>query len=126
MLPCIAGICFYYLDQLRIMYQLLQSKWIVLLSGYLIEDRPQHFIINYPYGIKWYKMLIPKNSKRLISVISPTGENIKHSLKEYLGPYDNFGNVRGITPALLGYNSLTFKDVLNTEQTFSIDEQISL
>lgn len=107
------------------MYQLLHTKFIVLLSNWIIEDQPQYFIINYPYGIKWYRLMIPKNNRRIISVTNELGENIKQEIKDYMGPYDNFGNVRGITPNLLGYSQLTFKDVLNTEYIFKSDEQIS-
>jgi len=124
--PCIAAIAFYYLQTIQIMYQLLVQKVTIAISGWLITETPEAFVIDYPYGPKWYKLMIPKhNNKRILSVKIESGEDIKHILKKYMGPYDNFGNVSGLTPRLLGYGRLIFKDVSFTEYTFIGDEEIS-
>jgi len=95
------------------------------IGKHLIEMHHKYYIIHYPFGIKWYKIIIPrKRGPCLIDeIIDSNGNNVNADIFDYLGPCHNFHG-QNMTPEILGYESLTFNYINGTSKTFKNDECI--
>lgn len=92
----------------------------------LVEMHHKYYIIHYPYGVTWYKMIIPRRRGPCMidSIKDSDGNDIKQDIVPYMGPSHNFHGTR-VTPKMLGYDSITFIYLNGTEKTFQSTEPIS-
>ena len=100
--------------------QFLTSKF----GHYFVEMHHAHYIINYPYGLTWYKILIPRKRGpcQIVDITDQDGNDVKDQILQFLGPGYNFHGIP-TTPKMLGYKSLTFSTIFD-EQTFIEDKII--
>lgn len=80
------------------------------LFRFLIEHHKNIYIINYPFGTTWYKVVIPRHRQKILlfdSIVDEQGNDIKNNIIAFMGPYKNFHGCN-ISPGLLGYKSITF------------------
>lgn len=83
------------------------------LAGYIITKNHDHYIINYPYGTSWYKIIIRKHpGPNMIENITTSviegkesEKEVIHELAPYLGPGHDFQGMK-LSPNDLGYDSL--------------------
>lgn len=98
-----------------------------VLGKHLIEMHHKYYIVNYPFGVNWYKIIIPrKRGPCLIDeIIDGEGKDIKANIFEYMGPCHNFHGL-SVTPSMLGQTQITFKYLDGTEKTFANNDIITL
>lgn len=104
------------------------SKQIITnyISKRLVETHHRYYIIHYPYGVTWYKMIIPrKRGPCRITRVTCVGKDVTSDVLKYMGPSHTFHGVK-ITPKMLGFSELSFHFLDNTVQTFGETEPITL
>ena len=93
----------------------------------LVEMHHRHYIIHYPYGVTWYKVIIPRRRGPCLidTVTDADGNDVKDDVFAFMGPSHNFHGVQ-VTPKLLGYKSLTFTDLTGESKVFAENEAITV
>jgi hypothetical protein len=92
----------------------------------LVEVHHKYYIIHYPYGMTWYKIIVPRNRKPLLIETIYSGENdVTEDVLKYLGPSYNFHG-QNIRPIDIGYKSLKFVFTLGETKFFDEFDNISL
>lgn len=92
----------------------------------LVQVHHKYYIVWYPYGITWYKMIVPRNRKPcMVDQIYAGDENVTADIRQYMGPYHNFHGQQ-VTPKMLGYSELRFTYIDDSDHTFVRDDPISL
>jgi len=123
-----AFLLYFYISHVSILIKIIHIKVLMFIYDGLIEDYPAYFIINYPFGLKWYKLIVMKSRVRMCSITSELDNgqiiDIKPIVKQYLGPYDNFCNNHNITPEILGFNNITFTDTNNIRYKYLKHDRI--
>jgi len=97
-----ATVCYKYKGQIA----QLATNW---LSKKIIETHHNRYIINYPHGAKWYKIIVPRNRQPFIlnSIVDEHDNDVKSTIVPFMGPNHNFHGVP-TTPQMLGFEKLTF------------------
>lgn len=97
------------------------------ISKYFVEVYKDHYIIHYPYGVRWYKISVPKiiGPDKYITKVIADNEEITEKIKGLLGPSHNFHN-QPISPESLGYNKMIFQFALEEDKIFEKDDTIIL
>jgi len=97
------------------------------IGKHLIEMHHKYYVVHYPFGVTWYKIIIPrKRGPCLIDeILDKDGNDIQQEIHQYMGPCHNFHG-QNITPEILGYESITFKYLNGSEKTFKNDEVINI
>jgi len=93
----------------------------------LVEIHHKYYIINYPYGVTWYKIIVPRRRGpcRIDEITDGDGNDVKKEVTAYLGPSHNFHGVT-VTPTMLGYDSLTFTYLTGEPRTFLKSQDINI
>lgn len=93
----------------------------------LVEMHQRYYVIHYPCGVTWYKIIVPRRRGPCIidTVIDEDGNDVKKDVFAFMGPSHNFHGV-SVTPSMLGYKSLTFTDLTDNSQTFAENEVITI
>lgn len=115
------------------MFQILYNYIIEVASRYFYQtahlQHPKHrnrYFITYNFEGKPYNILISKKrGPHKIASIYGDGKDVFHHVQQFMGPNFDFHNVK-YTPSCLGYKSLTFQYMDDTEKTFKDDEIIEL
>jgi hypothetical protein len=91
-------------EGLRWINQLL-THW---LYQQLVEVHRNYYIVHYPLGVSWYKIIIPRRRgpSRITQILDHQGRDIKEDLFAHLGPGKDFHG-QPITPEMLGHQQLT-------------------
>jgi hypothetical protein len=99
--------------------QWIQQIFANQLSKHLVEIHHRHYIIHYPYGITWYKIILPRRIGPCMidTVVDHHANNVKKDIFAFMGPTHNFHGLQ-LTPNVLGYDSLTFTFLDGTFKTF--------
>lgn len=94
-------------------------------AKYLIEMHHKYYIVNYPYGVKWYKIIIPrKRGPCPFEYIYDENEtDVTESVLTFMGPSFDFHKLP-ITPKQMGYESLTFVLEDDSEKKFMQNDTI--
>jgi hypothetical protein len=89
--------------------KIIQQLFTHILSKYCIEIHHTKYIINYPIGVNWYKIIVPRKRFPFIlhSVVDVAGNDITQNIIPFMGPGHDFHGMK-ITPKLIGYKELTF------------------
>jgi len=96
----------------------------ILLSRFFVKDKGDHVVIDYPFGYKWYKLVLPKNIRGPRNCnISSNGKNIDSIYEKYAGPFRNFNH---LTPRYMGLKSIDVSNVFGGVYTFEDDDKIQL
>lgn len=92
-----------------------------------ISMHHKYYIVEYPYGVSWYKIIVPRNRRPCLidDITDAHGCSVKTQLKPYLGPGNNFHGQR-VTPNLLGFSRLTFTYANGDELTFGEFDEINI
>ena len=103
----------------------LQQVFANQLSHRLVEIHHHHYVIHYPYGITWYKILLPRRIGPCMidEITNHAGNNVKNDVFAFMGPNHDFHGTK-VTPEMLGYKSLTFTYLDTTEKTFESSDII--
>nr|QBK88281.1 MAG: uncharacterized protein LCMAC202_06430 [Marseillevirus LCMAC202] len=93
----------------------------------LVEMHHHHYIIHYPYGVTWYKIIVPRRRGPCLIDTVTDGDNndVKKDVFAYMGPSHNFHGVT-VTPSMLGYDSLTFTYISGEANTFAGTDIVSV
>lgn len=93
----------------------------------LVEMHHRYYIVHYPYGVSWYKIIIPRRRGpcRIDTILDEDGNNVKKDVCSFMGPSHNFHGTQ-VTPEMLGYNSLTFTDLAGDVKTFDKNDIITV
>ena len=86
------------------------------LSIKFIEIHHRYYIIHYPYGVTWYKIIVPRRRGpcTIHSITDADGNDVKDAIFAFMGPGHSFHGIR-VTPRMLGYETLTFNDTVFTD-----------
>lgn len=104
------------------------SGWLTnKISKYFVEIEKNSYIVHYPYGVRWYKIKIPKISgpTSLVTRIIGDYNDITSIITPLLGPSNNFHN-QPVSPESLGYKKMIFEFALEPDKIFENDETIVL
>lgn len=89
----------------------------------LVEVHHEYYIVNYPYGMEWYKIKIPRNrNPKVILSISSEDKEVYKEIVPFMGPGFNFHGIP-TTPENFGLYSLTIEtleDIYNYEKNDEI------
>lgn len=93
----------------------------------LVEIHHRYYIIHYPYGVTWYKMIIPrKRGPCRITQVTHNTTDVTGDVLQCMGPGHSFHGVK-VTPKMLGYTGpLSFHFLDTTVTTFGETEPITL
>lgn len=93
----------------------------------LVEMHHRYYVVHYPYGVTWYKIIIPRHRRpcRIDTVVDENDSDVKKDVFAFMGPSHNFHGAQ-VTPNMLGYKSLTFTDLTDNSHTFAEDEAITI
>lgn len=93
----------------------------------LVEMHHRYYVIHYPYGVTWYKIIVPRRRGpcKIDTVVDQDGKDVKKDVFAYMGPSHNFHGV-AITPKMLGYESLTFTDIFGDARVYTEEEVIAV
>ena len=97
------------------------------ITKHLIEMHHKYYVIHYPYGVTWYKIVIPrKRGPCLIAEIRDSGgNNVMDVITPYMGPSHNFHNQQ-ISPKILGFEELLIVYIDGTEKKFTGNDVITV
>ena len=97
------------------------------ISRYLVNVRDTDYIVHYPLGVTWYKIIIPRRRglSQIDTIITGDGKNVKKQVAAFMGPSHNFHG-QPVTPKILGYNTLTFTLLDGTSVTYGSGEEINI
>jgi len=92
----------------------------------LVEMHHKYYIVWYPYGVSWYKILIPRRRRPVLidTITDENGNDVKKDVLAFMGPSHNFHGI-ATSPNTLGYESLTFTDLDSQSKTFVENETMS-
>ena len=104
-----------------------------IISKKLVEIHHKRYVVWYPYGVHWYRIVIPRvrgpsRVSNVLSVVdSTTFEDVTDEVKEIMGPCNNFHGIP-TSPKMLGYSKLIFKFAFDSLQPklFKDDETIEV
>jgi hypothetical protein len=106
--------------------------WIVgyltnKLSKYFVEIEKDCYTVHYPYGVRWYRIRIPKvqGPTPYISKITADDIDVTDNIKQLMGPSHNFHN-QPVSPESLGYKKIIFEYALEEPKEFVNDDTIIL
>jgi len=108
------------------------DKMSKIMTNYLfqkcVEIHHKYYIVSYPYGMKWYKIILPRvrNPCMIDKVETIVGSEIidvTNVIFDYMGPCYNFHGQK-ITPQILGYSNLRFTFLDDTIETFQEQAEI--
>ena len=96
------------------------------IGGRLVETHRRYYIIHYPYGITWYKIIVPRRRGPCLidTVTDGDGNDVKKEVFAFMGPSHNFHGV-SVTPKMLGYNTLNFTYLNGEVKAFAETDTIS-
>ena len=114
------------LEKWNICKTVVQEVVAYYLSQYLVEVHHNYYIIHYPFGMKWYKIIVQRvrGPQSVDSVYSHDGTDITDSIAEYFGPCYN-AHQTAITPKLLGHTAIKIVDYSGNEKIFNENDIIS-
>ena len=124
-LSSICGGIIFYSGLLRNILSRIFTNWA---QKHLVQVHQQWYIISYPYGVNWYKIMLPKVRKPVLinSIVDNNGLDIKTNILSFLGPGYNCHGLM-ITPKMLGYNKITINYGINPiEKSFEENTPILL
>lgn len=99
----------------------LLSNW---LSKILVDVHHEYYIVNYPYGMEWYKIKIPRNrNPQVILSMNSEGKDVYKEITPFMGPGLNFHGIP-TTPENFGLNSLTIETLENL-YNYEMDDEIN-
>jgi len=110
------------------------DKMSKMMTNYLfqkcVEIHHKYYIVSYPYGMKWYKIILPRVREpclidKVETVIDNVAVDVSKNIFDYLGPCFNFHG-QEMTPEILGYTNLTFTFIDETTKTFENNQEIEL
>ena len=108
---------------------MLVKGWVAnKISRYFVEIEKNCYTVHYPYGVRWYRIRIPKVSgpvSHIVKIYCERGIDITEKIKPLLGPSNNFHN-QPVSPESLGYRRLTFEFALEPDKIFVDDDTIVL
>lgn len=92
----------------------------------ITEMHHAHYIVNYPHGFTWYKILIPRKRGpcEIMDIHDQDGNNVTDTILQFMGPGHNFHGIP-TTPKMLGFESLTFSFLID-EKKFEQEQIISV
>lgn len=103
------------------------------ISRYFVEIDKDSYTVHYPYGVRWYRIRIPKITgpspmiTRIVDLseedTEKEGIDITEHIKPLLGPSHNFHN-QPVSPEDLGYKKIRFEFALDDDKTFVNDDTI--
>jgi len=109
----------------------LLSNW---LSKILVDVHHEYYIVNYPYGMEWYKIKIPRNRNPQVILSMKTecnecnegkeGRDVYKEIIPFMGPGLNFHGIP-TTPEDFGLYSLTI-ETLEDDYNYEMDDEIRL
>lgn len=93
----------------------------------IIEMHHKYYVINYPYGIKWYKIIVPRNRSPCIidTIHDENDNNITNDILQYMGPCHNFHG-KEMTPNLLGYSELHIINIYGEKVVYKNNDIIDI
>lgn len=95
-------------------------------SKKLIETHHRYYIIHYPRGVRWYKMIIPrKRGPCKITQITNNTRDVTCDVLQFMGPSHTFHGIR-VTPKMLGYTQLSFHFLDSTVLSFEESDIITV
>lgn len=115
------------------MLQVLYNYVIQMVSRYFSQSHlphPKHknkYFITYNFEGKPYNILISKKRgpHKIVAIYGDDGEDVFEHVHQFMGPNFDFHNI-DYTPSCLGYSSLTFQFMDDSEKIFKDDEIIQL
>ena len=102
------------------------NGWVTnKVSKYFVEIESNSYTVHYPYGVRWYRIRIPRvlGPTSYVTKITADGEDVTTCVKGLMGPSNNFHN-QPVSPESLGYHSITFEFALEDSKTFTDDDTI--
>lgn len=106
---------------------LLWTKQVIAnqISKRLVEIHHKYYIIHYPYGVTWYKIVIPRKRGPSIfdTITDQDGNDVKKQVFEFMGPSRNFHGM-DITPMAMGYGKLTITFLDGRVEEFQANDKI--
>lgn len=95
------------------------------ISRNLVEIHHRHYIVHYPYGVTWYKIIIPRHRGpcKIDTIVDSNGKDVKKDVCSFMGPSHNFHGIK-VSPGMLGYESLIFTNISGVEKIFTKDDII--
>ncbi len=93
----------------------------------LVEMHPRYYVIHYPFGVTWYKIIVPRRKGPcLIDTVSDgDGKDVKKDVRAFMGPSHNFHGMT-VTPKMLGYDSLIFTYIGGKTKIFAELDEITI
>ena len=93
----------------------------------LVEMHHKYYVIQYPYGVSWYKIIVPRHRGpcKIDTIVDSTGTDVKKDIMMYMGPSHNFHGTT-ITPTMMGYEQLTFTYLNGTVKTFENNDIVMI
>jgi len=124
------SLCYYnrcYLYNLKnakhIIEQLITNK----VAKYFVHVDKNYYIVHYPFGVNWYKIIIPRHRKpcKITSITDSSGLDISKDIFEYMGPSHNFHGIT-VSPQILGYETIIFEYINGDKKEFSNKDEIKI
>ena len=80
------------------------------LSKKHVEINTNYYIVYYPYGVSWYKIIVPRNRRPMVidSITDENGVDIKSQVLSFMGPGHNFHGMM-VTPKMMGFQKITIE-----------------
>lgn len=81
-----------------------------MLSKKHVVINPNYYIVYYPYGVSWYKIIVPRNRRPIVidSIVNENGVDIKADVLPFMGPGHNFHGLM-VTPRMMGFERVTIE-----------------
>lgn len=107
--------------------QIIKNYTTRKLSNYFIEIHHTYYIVNYPFGLHWYKIIIPRSRGpcKITDIVDSQENSIYEKLIPFLGPSHDFHKTI-ITPKILGVDKLTIYYVSGETDTFESNNIIKM
>jgi hypothetical protein len=102
------------------------NGWVTAkVSKYFVEIESNSYTVHYPYGVRWYRIRVPRvvGPSSHVTKITADGEDVTIRIRELMGPSNNFHN-QPVSSESLGYKSITFEYALEDSKTFTDDDTI--
>lgn len=81
-----------------------------MLSRKHVVINQNYYIVHYPYGVSWYKIIVPRNRRPIVidSITDESGKDIKSEVIPFMGPGHNFHGLM-VTPRMMGFDRITIE-----------------
>lgn len=110
------------------MCSLFSKKYMTkLISVYLVDTTKEFYTIHYPFGFKWYKVIVPRKRSQYViqNVYNHHDHDVTEEILAYMGPLHNFHNMQ-LCPRDLGHDTLRFIDIDDNEIVYEATQIIRL